>query len=147
MALRILKTEQDRERWVSFLNAQALPMTVSHAKGANRTKQQNATLHKWFGQIASEQGDSAAAIKAELKLRFGLPIMQANHPGWVEEWSPLYEPLPYAMRLKVFEIIPMTSLMRVKEMSEFMEAIQRECRTLGISLIDPEARKYEAEFA
>lgn len=147
MATRVIKDAEALDRWVAFLEAQSFPMTVTHAKGSNRSKQQNATLHKWFGQIAEETGDSAASVKAQCKLDYGLPIMLANKPAWVEEWAPLYEPLPYAARLKVFECIPMTSVMGVRDMSAFMDAVQKVYRAQGIPLIDPEARKYEAEFA
>ena len=146
MPARILRTDQDRAGWVRFLEAQDLPLTVSAVKGAKRSSPQNATLHKWFGQIADEYGDSTAAIKAECKLRFGLPIMEAERPEWVAEWQPLYGPLHYRMRVKLFECIPMTSLMTVKQMSAFMDAIQREYRAQGIALIDPEARRLEQMY-
>jgi hypothetical protein len=146
MPSRILKTPGDRAAWVRFLESQEVPLTVSAVKGAKRSNPQNATLHKWFSQIADEYGDTTAAIKAECKLRFGLPIMEAERPEWVAEWQPLYSPLPYRAQIKLFECIPMTSKMTVKQMSAFMEAVQKEYRAQGIDLIDPEARKYEQEF-
>ena len=146
MPARILRTDQDRAAWVRFLDAQDLPLTVSAVKGAKRSIPQNATLHKWFSQIADEYGDSTAAIKAECKLRFGLPIMEAERPEWVAQWQPLYSPLHYPMRIKLFECIPMTSLMTVKKMSALMEAIQREYRAQGIALIDPDARRLEQMY-
>ena len=146
MPARILRTDQDRAAWIRFLDAQPLPITVSAVKGAKRSNPQNATLHKWFGQIADEYAQTAAEVKAECKLVYGLPIMEAERPEWVAEWQPLYGPLPYAARRKLFECIPMTSKMTVRQMSSFMDAIQREYRAQGIALLDPDARKYEGEF-
>lgn len=146
MPSRILRTDQDRAAWVRYLEAQEMPLTVSAVKGAKRSDPQNATLHKWFSQIATEYGDSAAAIKAECKLVYGLPIMEAERPEWVAEWQPLYGPLPYAQRRKLFECIPMTSKMTVRQMSAFMDAIQREYRAQGVDLIDPEARRLEQMY-
>jgi len=58
----------------------------------------------------------------------------------------LYAPLPYAMRLRLFEALPVTSVMTTRQMGEYMDAVQKEYRAMGIALIDPEARKYAAEF-
>lgn len=146
MAARVLHTPADLAAWTRFLSAQALPMTVSHSKGAKRSLPQNATFHKWVAQIAAETGDTQAETKAECKLRFGLPIMERDNARWVEKWQPLYAPLPYMMRLRLFEAIPLTSQFTTRQMSEFMDAVQREYRAQGVPLIDPEARKYEAEF-
>lgn len=146
MPSRILRTDSDRAAWVRYLEAQQMPMTVSAVKGAKRSIPQNSTVHKWYAQIAAETGQSTSEVKAECKRVYGLPIMEAERPDWVEKWRPLYGPLPYAMQLKLFECIPMTSLMTVKQMTAFMDAIQREYRGHGIALIDPDAMKYEGEF-
>jgi hypothetical protein len=146
MPSRILRTETDRAAWARFLAAQSLPMTVSAVKGAKRSNPQNALFHQWCGQIAAATDQSAAEVKAECKLIYGLPIMEAECLAWVAEWQPLYGPLPYAMRRKLFECIPMTSLMTVKQLSAMMSAIQREYRAQGIALVDPDAMKYQSEF-
>lgn len=146
MPARVLHTEADLAAWTRFLAAQSFPMTVSQVKGAKRSLPQNETFHMWVGQIAAETGDTQAETKAECKLRFGLPIMERDNPSWVEAWSPLYAPLPYRMRLKLFQVLPLTSQLTTRQMGEFMDAVQKEYRSQGIYLIDPEARKYEAEM-
>jgi hypothetical protein len=146
MASRIIRDERDRDAWFRFLSNQPLPMTVSHAKGARRSNPQNATLHMWFSQIAAETYETPSAVKGACKRRHGLPIMEAENQAWVAKWEPLYGPLEYEMQVQLFEIIPMTSLFTVKQMSAFMDAVQLEYRAQGIALIDPEARRYEEEF-
>ncbi len=146
MPSRILRTDTDRAAWVNFLAAQALPLTVSATKGARRSLPQNATAAMWYGQIAAETGQTQAEAKAECKLRFGLPIMERDRAEWVAKWQPLYGPLPYAMQLRLFEAIPLTSLLTTRQMAEYMDAVQKEYRGQGIALIDPEARKYEEDF-
>jgi hypothetical protein len=143
MPARILREEQDRAAWLRFLSAQPLPLTVSAVKGAKRSLPQNSLFHDWVSQIAQETGQSQAEAKAECKLRFGLPIMERDRPDWVAKWQPLYAPLPYAMRLRLFEAIPVTSLMTVKQMTEMMDAIGREYRAQGINLTDPELMRLE----
>ena len=144
MPARILKTTHDREAWIRFLLAQELPLTVTSVRGAKRSLPQNSLFHQWVAQIAAETGQSQTEAKAELKLTFGLPIMERDRPDWIAEWSPLYAPLPYHMRRKLFEVIPLTSLLTTRQMAEMMDAIEREYRAQGVALVDPEAAKWEA---
>ena len=146
MRPRVIYTPDDIDRLCRFLHAQPMPMTVSARKGAKRSHPQNATVHAWFGQIAAETGQTAAEVKAECKLRYGLPIMAAECHAWVAEWEGCYRALPYHAQVKLFELLPMTSKMTTRQMSAFMDAVQKEYRAQGIDLIDPEARKYEAEM-
>lgn len=146
MTARILRNETDRAAWVQFLAAQPLPVTVSCIKGARRSNQQSRTAEVWYSQIGAETGQAPIEAKAQCKLDFGLPIMERDRPDWVAKWSPLYKPLPYAMRLRLFEAIPLTSLFTTRQMSEFMDEVQRRYRSMGINLIDPEAMRYEAEL-
>ena len=142
MTTRILKTDADRIGWVRFIEAQPLPVTVSLLKGAKRSNPQNKTAAMWYGQISAETGQTQAEVKAECKLRYGLPIMERDKPEWVEKWSPLYGPLLYHLRLRMFEAIPLTSLLTTRAMGEYLDAIQKEYRAQGIPLVDPEAIKY-----
>jgi len=146
MATRILRNDRERAYWVRFLEAQPFPMTVSHLKGASRTRSQNSTLHMWFGQVSQQTGNEMAEVKGYCKLNFGLPIMTRDNPAWIARYEPMYAPLPYQLRIQFFEIVPMTSVMTVRQMSELMDVVQRFYRQQGIDLIDPEARKYEADF-
>lgn len=139
----ILYTERQRVEWVVWLCGIPLPVTVHATPGAKRSLAQNRTLHKWFGQIGEHMGDTAAGVKAECKLRFGLPIMEGESPAWVEKYSPVYLPMKdnYPALLTLFEFIPMTSEMNVKQMRAFMDAVQREYRAQGVDLIDPDAKR------
>lgn len=69
-----------------------------------------------------------------------------DNPKWVQKWSPIYDPLPYAARLLIFEALPLTSLLTTRQMAEYMNSIQIRYRQMGINLIDPDARSYEGEF-
>jgi hypothetical protein len=146
MVARILQDDRDRHAWVAFVAAQPLPLTVTAIKGARRSLPQNSTLHLWTGQIAAETGQSQAEAKAEIKLRFGLPIMERDNPAWVAKWEPLYGPLPHHMRLRLFEALPLTSLLTTRQMAELMDAIQKEYLAQGISLVDPTLRRLEQMY-
>lgn len=145
MASRILRTDSDRTGWVTFLAAQPLPMTVSAMKGARRSLPQNSTVAKWYAEIAAETGETPIAVKAMCKHQFGLLIMQAENPAWVAEWGPLYSPLPYEKRLKLFEVLPLTSKFTTRQMAAYMAAVQKTYTAQGIRLTDPEALRYQNE--
>ena len=142
MPARVLHDERDRAAWLAFVSAQPLPATVSLTKGARRSLPQNSTLHLWTGQIAAETGQTQAEAKAEIKLRFGLPIMERDNSEWVAKWHDLYAPLPYGMKLRLFEAIPLTSLLTTRQMAEMMDAIQKEYLAQGIPLTDPFIQRY-----
>jgi hypothetical protein len=146
MASRILRTDSDRTGWATFLAAQPLPVTVTMIKGARRSLPQNATASKWYAEIAAETGDTPIAVKALCKHQFGLMIMQAENPAWVAEWEPLYAPLDYPRRLKLFEVIPLTSKFTTRQMAAYMDAVQKTYTAQGIRLTDPELQKYQKEM-
>jgi hypothetical protein len=50
------------------------------------------------------------------------------------------------MQLRLFEVIPLTSLMTTRQMSAYMDAVQQEYRAQGVALIDPEARRLEQMY-
>ena len=57
--------------------------------------------------------------------------------------------LPYEQKLdaiKSFDL-PVTRLMTSKQMTAFMDEMQRHWILQGVQLTDPEALKYEQEFA
>lgn len=144
MAGRILRDKADLGHWVTFLEKEPFPMTVSKLAGAKRSHAQNATAHMWYSQIAGWHGDQTTLqAKARCKMAHGQPILIRDSPEWVAKWEPLYGPLNYESKLKLFECLPVTSLMRVKQMSEFMEAVRLEYLAQGIPLIDPDMQKYE----
>ena len=145
MASRILRTDHDREAWANFLGAQPLPMTVSAVKGAKRSIPQNSTAAKWYSEIGAEIGEPAFVVKAMCKLQFGLLIMERDNPSWVGRWHALYAPLPYAMRLRLFEALPVTREFTTKQMAEYMDGVQKYYSAQGIALTDPEALKYVGE--
>ncbi|RMC33747.1 hypothetical protein [Paracoccus alkanivorans] len=145
MKFPTIRIVDDRQR--EYLREIALTLPpetmVRFSKGLSRTQRQNRTIHMWFGQVAGWMEDQTAAeAKAENKLEIGLPIMESHRPEWIEEWEPLYGPLPYGQRLKLFEFIPMTRKMKVAEMRQFMDGMQKKYAQMGLTLIDPDAQKY-----
>ena len=146
MPSRAIRTEADREAFTRLFAAFPLPCTASLAKGVRRSNQQSKTVEKWYSQIGAELGALPIEVKAECKMLYGLPIMQLENAAWVAEWEPLYGPLDHARRLKLFQVLPLTSKFTTRQMGAYMDAVQLVYRQMGVALIDPEARKYEADM-
>jgi hypothetical protein len=138
MPSRTIRTPAQLDAWMAFLRGRKLPLTVSAAKGESRTAQQNRTFHMWCGEVAKETGDEPGDVKGYCKAKFGLPIMKRDSPEWVAKYEPIYLPLDYETRIRLFEILPMTRKFKLPQMMEFMDAVQRHYLQQGIALTDPD---------
>lgn len=147
MPTRILKDAKEAQQAAAAIQEVGYPCTVSWAKGAKRSLAQNATIHMWMGQIAGATGQTQAEVKAFCKWHLGRPILIETKPDWAAKYAPMWESLSYEMRLQLFEFLPVTSVMGVRQLSDFMDAMQQHYLPMGIPLVDPEARKYEGELA
>jgi len=138
-------TADDAQRLSGMLVGMPLPFVMTVGDGFKRTIQQNALLHKWYGQIAQHRGDvSAMEVKGECHVAYGVPIRMRD-PVWATVWNKMFHDLTYRQQCFLFErgILAMTREMGVKELTEYMDAMSRDYRADGVFLTDPEAQKYE----
>ena len=150
MTTRVIKTGGDIEGLAKFLHARKLPVTVSIMAGAKRTDPQNHLIQKWNQEITAQRGDvDFEEVRAENKLRFGVPILRRDDEAFRTEYDASFRPLPYETKLRLFvQLDPaITRRMTVKQLSEYCDTLQRHYLGMGFRLTDPEARKYEADHA
>lgn len=146
MTSRALYTQAHLQEWITLLSGRSLPVTVSVLKGVKRTTLQNRLAHKWYAQIAHEEGETTELIKARCKLRFARPILIRDNPEWVEKHGAkldsIHERYGYGEMLEYqAALTPMTSLMKIAQLSEMMDQMQFFYRPQGVALVDPDARK------
>lgn len=140
-----IMTHADAAKLAGVLVDLPLPLTVTVGEGGKRSLQQNALLHKWYGQIASHKGDvTAMDVKGQCHVAYGVPI-RLRDPVFARVWQSMFAGLTYEQQCFLFSrgILAMTREMGVKELSEYMDAMARDYRTEGVFLTDPEAQKYE----
>lgn len=126
-----------------------LPYTVTVGDGDKRSLNQNALIHKWYGQVAKHLGDvTAMQVKGQCHVAYGVPIKRRD-PVWCRVWDRMFAGLTYEQQCFLFErgILAMTREMSVSELSEYMDAMQAHYRGQGVFLTDPEALKYEGQAA
>ena len=140
MAHRIIRTPADLDAYVATLRALKLPLTVQHKQGADRSLDQNDLQFLWANEFARAMGDrSTEDVRLDWKLRHGVPVLRAEDEGFRKVYDENLRGLPFERKLALMAYIPVTSLMTVKQMSAYLDAVQREALSQGVRLTDPEA--------
>jgi hypothetical protein len=124
-----------REQW-----AKHHYLRVTIKTGKDRSLDQNAISHAWYEQISRElREDAPDDVKAECKLRFGVPILRAHD----EDFREIYDAsmkghLSYEQKLRAMRLLPVTSLMTVQQLSQYLVDMQNHFATRGVMLEFPE---------
>lgn len=122
------------------------PFDVVISRDKTRTDRQNRTIHLWFKQIAQQRGDmTEAEVKAECNLTYGKPILARDDDEWASAFGYIFDSLSHLAKLKALRVfdIPITRRMNVKQLSEYIDQMQKDYREAGFNLVDPEMRKWE----
>lgn len=149
MAHRIIQNPSELDAFVSLLTGLKLPITVEWVQGRDRTKEQNRLQFLWAREAAEQRGDrTPEEQRNEWKLRFGVPIMREDSPEFRDTYDRLIKPLPYEFKTRAMELISVTSLMKVRQMVRYLDAIERECAEEGVKLTnpDPDLAAYHARY-
>lgn len=150
MPTKVIREPAHVDALAKMLAGRKLPITVSWAQGASRSDVQNRLAQRWFSDISAQLGDqSHDEVRAECKLLFGVPILRAESDAFRVSYDRTLRNLSYGDKLaaiKAFDL-PVTRLMTVKQMTAFMDAMHKHWTGQGVRLTDPEALKYEQEFA
>lgn len=148
MAHRIIRTDADLADYVALLGTLKRPFTAQHRQGADRSLDQNALQFKWAQEAAQQRGDMTfEEVRQEWKLHFGVPILRAENGDFRAVYDEAIKPLPYGLKLKAMRFVPVTSEMTVKQMTAYLDTVQRECAEQGIRLTDPTTLQQEAKAA
>ena len=141
MAHRIIRTPSDLDAYIATLRSLKLPLTVQHKQGADRSLDQNHLQFLWANEFAAAMGDrTGEEVRLEWKLRHGVPILRAEDDGFRRTYDANLKGLPYVEKLRLMELIPVTSLMTVKQMTAYLDTVQREAAGHGVRLTDPEVQ-------
>ena len=146
MTSRVLRSPEDVDALANMLRARTKwPITVAVAQGAKRTNSQNDLAQTWAREVAQQRGDDFEDVRAEFKLRHGVPILRREHPEFKETYDRLLKPLDYEPKIKAVRDLDLsvTRMMTTKQQSEYMESIEREYRAQGFHLTSPDMMGFE----
>jgi hypothetical protein len=99
---------------------------VTISTGKKRSINQNYVSHGWYEQVSKEEGEyTAGDVKSRCKYHFGVPILRAEDKEYNDAYEASIGKLPlYEDRIKAMEYWPVTSLMKTKQMTRYMEQVQ-----------------------
>lgn len=142
MTQRIVKNSDDLELLKVYLAGRKLPFTVEIADGRDRSSEQNRLSQKWYAEIAEQTGEDREEVRARCKLEIGIPIMRAASDKFKATYDRLIRPLDYDDKLAIIRDtdMPVTRLMNVTQMTEYMDAVFQRHAEFGIVLTVPPDR-------
>jgi len=150
MPTKVIREPGHVDALAVILKGRKLPLTVSWAQGAARSGAQNRISHRWYQDISRQLGDQTTEeVRAECKRRYGVPILLRESPDFAASWERVMARLTYEEQVAAIRDfdLPVTRLMNVKQMTEYLDTMGQGYRRNGVHLTDPEAMKYEEEFA
>lgn len=110
-------------------------LRIAIKTGKDRTLDHNAVSHIWYQQLGRELREhSVLGWRCYCKLHHGCPILCSEDDDFREFFRLALAPLAYEQRIKAMEYVPVTSLMTVKQMSAYMDAVQADFATRGVLL-------------
>jgi hypothetical protein len=127
---------------VTYLKGRKRPFTVDITEGRNRSDEANRLSQKWYTEIADQTGEAREDVRARCKLEIGVPIMREASEKFRDTYDRLIRPLDYADKLALIRDtdMPVTRLMNVGQMSQYMDEVFRRHAEFGIALTVPEDR-------
>ncbi len=104
----------------------------------DRSNAQNRLSHLWYAYIAKFQTDvTEIDIKCHCKYTYGRGIIAKYHPDMVELFKMTIGHLSHEDKLKAMKLLPLTSILTVKQMVEYLTEMQRDYQTNGVVLPVP----------
>lgn len=139
MPHRVIRTDEDQERYFDTLRSLKKPYTGQHKQGVDRSLDQNALQWAWAGEFARQMGDRTAdEVQADWKLRHGIPMLRSEDELFRQSYDETIKPLPYERKIVAMKYMSVSSIMTVKQMTQYLETIQREAAEQGVILKSPE---------
>ena len=149
MPHRLIRTPDDLDALTLLFSNLKPPFSVEWVMGENRSQAQSRLQFLWAREAAEQRGDrTPEEQRNEWKLRFGVPILREDSPEFRETYDRLIKPLSYEEKVKAMDLISVTSLLKVRQMVRYLDAIERECAEEGVVLTapDPDLSAYHQRY-
>lgn len=135
-----VQNEQDKLALWRVLDARAYPYTIQITKGLPRSDEQNRTFFMWVKEISEQTHVRIGRVRAELKLRYGIPILRSDNEKFRETYDKFVKHQEYDDKVEFIERtdFPVTRLMTTKQFARMLDDIYEAHTSNGIALTDPE---------
>ena len=111
----------------------------------SRSAAQNRLSHVIYAYIEKHSNDTLKHdIKSYCKYKFGLPIIIEEELELTEQFKTVLSKLTYEERITAMELIPLTSLLSVKQMAVYLTNVYTYFDSMGYQLPKPDDLYYSA---
>ena len=146
MSTRVLRTDDDRAAALTWLRSLKLPCTLSVAKGAKRSVEQNRLQRLWLNEISEQLGDrTAEEVRAYCKLHGAVPILREENEDFRDVYDRLIRPRSYEEKLELMAVpidLPVTRLMTTHQKKRYLDWMWAHWTgEMGLMLTEPDWRK------
>jgi hypothetical protein len=141
MVQRTVKNEDELALLKVYMDGRKRPFTVDITDGRDRSTEQNRLAFKWYKEISDQTGEDIEDVRARCKLEHGIPILRENN-DFRKTYDRLVRPLSYGDKVDLIKVtdMPVTRLMKVDQMSRYLDLVFRQHVEHGIELTVPEDR-------
>lgn len=142
MTSRVIKSEAERDSWITLLKGKKLPITVTAEDGRKRSVEQNKLQRMWLNEAAEQLGEyRAEEYRAYCKLHFGVPILRGEDEDFREKYDAMFKGrFDYEEKLKLMMVpwdFPVTRLMKMGQKKRYLDDVYQHFRGLGVELTEP----------
>lgn len=148
MVTRTVKNTEDLALLKVYLDGRKRPFSVDITEGRDRSTEQNRLAFKWYLEISDQTGEDREDVRARCKLQHGVPILRAEVDRFRATYDRLVRPLPYSEKLALIRDteLPVTRLMNVGQMTQYLDIVFRRHAEIGVVLtIPPDRYAYNPE--
>lgn len=150
MVTKVLRSVDNIDALSRFIAARgSFPITVTITKGASRADAQNRLAQKWNSDISRQLEDQTfEEVRSFNKLLFGIPILREQNEAFCVEYDRVLGQMAHEEKLKAIQTfdLPVTRLLTVKQMTQYMDAVQRYWTEQGFWLTSPDDLGRQEEF-
>lgn len=148
MSSHVIRNEAERNMLIELVRNRKLPITVSIAKGAKRSIEQNRLNRLWMQEIAEQLGEETPeGYRGFCKLHFAVPILRAENEDFRQQYDHHVKGLPYESKLAIMQEpidLPVTRLMTTAQKKQYLDEVWSHFTGRGVQLTDPDAIQWRA---
>ena len=123
---------------ISALYREKKFLRINVTFGRDRSLMQNNLIHKWFGEISEQRGENTPLeVKTICKRMYFIPVLRADSEEFNELLASL-KGLPEEQKMKLIEMLPVTSICTVKQMGRGMDDMFMSYTQMGVALTQPD---------
>jgi len=109
-----------------------------------RSDSQNRLLNLWYTEIGKQSGNGFSYERNFYKFTYGAPILVRDNQEFAEFYGELVANLEHEMCIQAIQFIQVSSIMKVKQFTEYLNNIDQNSIERGFHLSKPDDIYFQA---